>query len=145
MEVLNAADLQQRLNGASIRPTLQRMAVASVLLGAPVHMTAEQLLKSARERLPSLSRATVYAVLQVLVRGGLLKELPIDGAATVYDSNTQPHHHLYDVDTGAVADLPMAQLQVLGLPESLGGAQLVDVDVIVRVRGLPRTAPTAQP
>ena len=121
------------------------MAVASVLLGAPVHMTAEQVLKAARERLPSLSRATVYAVLQVLVRGGLLKELPIDGAATVYDSNTQPHHHLYDVDTGAVADLPMAQLQVLGLPESLGGAQLVDVDVIVRVRGLPRTAPTAQP
>ena len=145
MEVLNAADLQQRLNGASIRPTLQRMAVASVLLGAPVHMTAEQVLKAARERLPSLSRATVYAVLQVLVRGGLLKELPIDGAATRYDSNTQPHHHLYDVDTGAVADLPMAQLQVLGLPESLGGAQLVAVDVIVRVRGLPRTAPTAQP
>jgi len=145
VDVLNAADLQQRLNDANIRPTLQRMAVASVLLGGPVHMTAEQVLSAARDRLPSLSRATVYAVLQVLVRGGLLKELPIDGAATVYDSNTQPHHHLYDIDTGAVADLPMAQLQVLGLPASLGGAQLVDVDVIVRVRGLPRAVPTARP
>jgi hypothetical protein len=52
-------------------------------------MTAEQVLKAARGALPSLSRATVYAVLQVLGARGLLKELPIDGAATVYDSNTR--------------------------------------------------------
>jgi hypothetical protein len=32
----------------------------------------------------------------------------------------------------------------LGLPASLGGAQLVDVDVIVRVRGLPRAVPVAR-
>ncbi|MDZ7857240.1 Fur family transcriptional regulator [Sphaerotilus sp.] len=136
MNVLNASHLQQRLHEASILPTLQRMAVASVLLGRPVHMTAEQVLDAARRQLPSLSRATVYAVLQLFVRSRLLKELPIDGASTVYDSNTEPHHHLYDIDTGAVADLSATQLQVLGVPEAVGGMQLVGVDVIVRVRGL---------
>jgi Fe2+ or Zn2+ uptake regulation protein len=96
------------------------MAVASVLLPQPVHMTADQVLAAARARLPSLSRATVYAVLQLFVRRGLLKELPIDGAATVYDSNTAPHHHLYDVDTGAVADLPHGAAAGAGAARSAG-------------------------
>jgi len=143
MEVTQSVQLQQRLRGVGIVPTLQRMAVAAVLLPQPAHMTAEQVLEAARLRLPGLSRATVYAVLQLFVRQGLLKELPIDGAATVYDSNLQPHHHLYDVDTGRVRDLPDSQLQVLGLGEAVAGLELTGVDVIIRVRGLDRTTPAA--
>ena len=96
---------------------------------------------AARQNLSGLSRATVYVVLQLFVRHGLLKELPIDGAATVYDSNTGPHHHLYDVVTGEVADLPEGDLQVLGLAQVLGGRELAGVDVIVRVRGLAAAVP----
>lgn len=86
--------------------------------------------------MPGISRATVYAVLRHFVRQGLLKELPVDGAATVYDSNLAPHHHLYDVDTGAVVDLPAEALQVSGVAQALGGLSLAGVDVILRVRGL---------
>ena len=135
MDTLHPTEMQRRLRQAGILPTLQRMAVADVLLNAPVHMTAEQVLVAARQRLSGLSRATVYVVLQLFVRRGLLKELPMDGAATVYDSNTRPHHHLYDVDTGEVADLPEGDLQVLGVDQALGGRELAGVDVIVRVRG----------
>jgi Fur family transcriptional regulator, iron response regulator len=145
MDVLNASDLQQRLTDAGILPTLQRMAVASVLLNKPVHMTAEQVMEATRTRLSRISRATVYAVLQLFVRHGLLNELPIDGGSTVYDSNTEPHHHLYDVDTGEVADLPLAHLQVLGVPKALAGVELAGVDVIVRVRGLRNRPPVDSP
>jgi len=62
--------------------------------------------------------------------------LPIEGASTVYDSNTGPHHHFYDVQTGAVADIPDSSLQVLGVAQALAGMALEGVDVIVRVRGL---------
>ena len=136
MQTPQGQAVQQKLLAAGIQPTLQRLAVAGSLLVRPVHMTAEQVMGAARAQLPTLSRATVYAVLQLFVRKGLLKELPVEGASTVYDSNTKPHHHLYDVDTGEVADLPLSGLQVSGLPESLGGLQLEGVDVIVRVRGL---------
>ncbi len=132
-------DLQRRLRDTGILPTLQRLAVASVLLPQPVHMTAEQVLEASRRHLPELSRATVYAVLRLFVDQGLLKELPIEGGATVYDSNVQPHHHLYDVETGQVCDLPAGQLQVHGLPAALAGLELAGVDVIVRVRGLGRS------
>ncbi len=140
MDALVALGLQQRLRAAGLLPTLQRMAVAAVLLPRPVHMTAEQVLRAAREELPGISRATVYAVLAVFVRQGLLKELPIEGEATVYDSNLRPHHHLYDLDTGEVSDLPPGQLQVLGLPSLEGELELAEVDVIVRVRRKPAAA-----
>lgn len=128
--------LRQRLADAGIVPTLQRLAVAGVLLPRPAHMTAEQVLQAAREQHPGLSRATVYAALQLFVRRGLLRELPVTGAAAVYDSNPCPHHHLYDIDTGQVLDVPSSCLQVRGLPAALQGLQLAGVDVIVRVRGL---------
>jgi Fur family transcriptional regulator, iron response regulator len=134
MDMITSAQLQQRLRHAGIQPTLQRIAVAAVLLPQPVHRTAEQVLLAAREVQPDISRATVYAVLQLFVRQGLLKELPIDGAATVYDSNLLPHHHLYHVDTGEVTDLPAGQLQVMGLPALGDGLEMAEVDVIVRVR-----------
>ncbi|MFZ5521019.1 MAG: Fur family transcriptional regulator [Pseudomonadota bacterium] len=137
MSALTAPDLQRRLRQAGIAPTLQRLAVAAVLLPQPMHMTAEQVLRAAREQLPDIARATVYAVLQLFVARGLLKELPIDGAATVYDSNTGAHHHLYNLDTGEISDLPAEALQVLGLPALQPGLELAGVDVVLRVRGRP--------
>lgn len=141
MENLLSASLQERLHHAGIVLTLQRIAVAAVLLPKRVHMTAEQVLQAAQLHLPSISRATVYSVLQLFVRRGLLKELPIDGAATVYDSNVLPHHHIYNVDTGEVTDLPDGQLQIFGAPQLSDDVELSDVDIIVRVRSR-RSQPT---
>ena len=129
--------LQVLLLRHHLRPTLQRLAVAEVLLRRPCHMTADQVLEAARAHCCGLSRATVYAVLELFVRKGLVRELPIQGAATVFDSNTRPHHHLYDVDTGQMRDLAEDALKVVGLEEAASGLDLAGVDVIVRVRGLP--------
>jgi len=137
MPLTATADLQALLRRHRVQPTLQRLAVAQALLRHAQHLTAEQTLQAARRFLPDLSRATEYAVLKLFARQGLIRELPIEGAATVYDSNPQPHHHLYDVDTGQVRDLPVQTLQVLGVAQALGGLELAGVDVIVRVRGLP--------
>ncbi len=143
MEMTLSATMQRRLRDVDITPTLQRMAVASVLLPHPVHMTAEQVLVAARAVLPDISRATVYAVLRLFVRQQLLKELPIDGESTVYDSNLLPHHHIYNVDTGVVSDLDAGALKVVGLPELGQDLALAEVDVIVRVRNRLPTARAA--
>lgn len=50
---------------------------------------------------------------------GLLEELPIDGTAAVHASNTEPHHHRYDLDTGQVADLRAVRMQVLGVEDAV--------------------------
>jgi Fur family transcriptional regulator, iron response regulator len=130
--------LRDRLRACGVMPTRQRMAIAAVLLPRPCHMTAEQVLQQAHDDFPELCRATVYSTLQLFVRHGLLRELPVDGAATVYDSNLDPHHHLYNVDTGEVSDLPTEALRVLGqqaLGRALGESlEVAAMDVIVRVR-----------
>lgn len=80
----------------------------------------------------------MYSVLKLLVRILLLKELPIEGAATGCDANLSPHHHLVNIDTGEVSDLPAGQLTVLGLsglgPQLGAGLDLAEGVVIVRRR-----------
>ena len=139
----SSSKLHKRLADAGILPTLQRLAVGSVILQRPTHMTAEQVLTAARERVPGTSRATVYGTLQMFVRHGLLRELLIDNEATVYDSNMQPHHHLYHVETGEVEDLPEGALRVAALPELDKDLEIAEVDVILRVRRRAR-APEAE-
>jgi len=40
----------------------------------------------------------------------------VDPTKVVYDPNTTPHHHLYDVVTGELTDIPADDIRVLGLP-----------------------------
>jgi Fe2+ or Zn2+ uptake regulation protein len=62
-----------------LRRTAQRDAIIEAAFSHADHYTAEELLVRAREIEPSVSRATVYRTLPLLVESGLLKELePLD-------------------------------------------------------------------
>lgn len=134
MDVLEHAEIADRLRAAGIPVTLQRLAIAGALLERPVHLTAEQLLKQVKSRVPETSRATVYNSLKLFVEKGLVKELVVDPGHVVFDSNTEPHFHLYDVVTGNLTDVPAEQMRVVGLPELPPGKRLEQIDVIVRIR-----------
>lgn len=83
--------------------------------------------------MPETSRATVYNSLKLFVEKGLLKELVVDPGHVVFDSNTEPHFHLYNIATGNLTDVPAEQMRVIGLPELPPGTRLEEVDVIVRI------------
>lgn len=128
-------DISERLQRAGIPATLQRVAIGEVLLARPVHLRADEVLDRVREILPDVSRATVYNTLKLFREAGLVRELVVDAERIVFDSNTEPHYHLYDVDTGAVLDVAADELQVVGSPRLPSGLELEQVDVIIRVRG----------
>ncbi len=127
-------DLADRLRGAGVALTLQRLVIARVLLSRPVHLTADQVWGRAKEIMPEISRATVYNTLDLFERSALLRRLIIDAERVVFDSNTAPHHHLYDAGTGEVIDIAPGELRVIGMPTLPPGMELEDVDVVVRVR-----------
>ena len=131
---LTSPQVQARLRDAGIQPTRQRVAIAQVLLQAPVHLTADEILHAARSYLPSLSRATVYNTLPVLVKKGLLRALRLDQECTVYDSRTDAHSHIYHEDTGMLEDLAAEALHWPNLPTIAADLELVGLDLIVRVR-----------
>lgn len=140
MDVFDHADIAARLRAAGIPVTLQRLALAGLLFREPVHITAEQLLRQVRQRVPETSRATVYNSLKLFVEKGLIKELVVDPERVVFDSNVAPHHHLYDVDSGELTDVDTDAMHVVGTPPLPPGAELQQIDVIVRIRGSKRVA-----
>ena len=135
-----------RLRAAGLQPTRQRLAVAAVMFARPVHLTADQVVRALHVKDPlapaapdadatPISRATIYATLAQFAQAGLLRELHTGGGAVVYDSNTTPHQHWVDVDSGEVHDLPPGvQLQVTGIDTLPVGLQVQDVQVMLRVK-----------
>lgn len=100
-------DLLTRLRAGTWRLTSQRRAVAEVLTGEHVHLTADEVHARAAERLPEIGRATVYAILGELVALGEVRELTLDGRARRYDPNTDgAHHHLLCTRCGLILDVP---------------------------------------
>jgi Fur family transcriptional regulator, stress-responsive regulator len=101
------SDLLHRLRERGWRLTAQRRAIAEALAGDHVHLTADEVLATARSRLPEVGRATVYATLRELVDIGELVEVTTDRGPVRYDPNVgQPHQHLVCVSCSEVLDVP---------------------------------------
>jgi len=123
-----------RLRAAGVPLTLQRLAIAQVMLPAPVHVTADQVLSRVRGFMPDISRATVYNTLKLFGEKGLLREVIVGADNVVFDSTTTAHYHAYDVDTGEVTDLPPGAIEIVGSADLPFDPELDEIDVVVRVR-----------
>jgi Fur family transcriptional regulator, ferric uptake regulator len=89
------------------RKTVQREAIIEAAFGTTEHYAAEELLTMARRIEPSVSRATVYRTLPLLVECGVLKELDFGKDYKFYDPNyiDHPgHNHLICLDCSKVVE-----------------------------------------
>jgi len=100
----------------NITPTQQRVKIGMVLLTKRQHLSADQILVRVNFEASVVSKATVYNTLGLFVTKGLIREVIVDSAKVFYDSNTQPHHHFYNVDTGELSDIGTSDLLINQLP-----------------------------
>lgn len=127
-------NIAETLRIAGLRPTRQRVALGELLFGSgDRHVTAEQLHAEAVGSGECVSLATVYNTLHQFKRAGLLREIAIDSASTVFDTNTSNHNHYYLEDDGRVMDIPSDAIRVDGLPEPPEGMKIAHIDVVVRL------------
>ncbi|MGW8951857.1 Fur family transcriptional regulator [Streptomyces sp. NPDC055709] len=126
--------LLQRLRGRGWRMTSQRRVVAEVLDGDHVHLTADEVHVRAAQRLPEISRATVYNTLGELVSLGEVMEVSTDGRAKRYDPNAhRPHQHLVCSACGTIRDVHPTGDPLTGLPEQERfGFTVSEVQVVYR-------------
>ncbi len=117
-----------------ISPTHQRLEIAQVLFRRCHHLSADQILVMVNKRHAETSKATVYNTLNLFRDCGLIREVIVDPKRVFYDPNTEPHHHLYNVDSGEITDIAADALSVSGLPDLPPGMVTVGVDIIVRIR-----------
>jgi len=115
--------------------TIQRRAVFAALLERRDHPTADELYRRLRPGWPSLSRTTVYRVLETLCRAGIIGRAAHPGAATRYDPLPEPHHHLVCLRCGKITDLEGVDVGALPLPR-LTREKFEVLDYCVSYRGL---------
>jgi Fur family ferric uptake transcriptional regulator len=99
-----------------LRKTSQRDAIIEAAFSTSEHYTAEELLAMSKKIEPSVSRATVYRTLPLLVECGVLKEMDFGKDYKFYDPNyiDHPHHnHLICVDCNKIVEFEDQHIELL--------------------------------
>ena len=99
--------------------TKQRAVILEVLRSDKCHHTAEEIFILAKEKLPAISRATVYNNLHSLEEERFIRRISGDGGPDRYDNSFIPHAHLLCSVCGRVFDVDIPGLDEI-LQESIG-------------------------
>ena len=108
--------IREFLANKGLRKTMQRDAIIEAAFSTDRHYSAEELLELARVIEPTVSRATVYRTLPILVQSGLLRELELGQGRKVYDPNfvDHPHHnHLICLDCQTILEFEDLNMELL--------------------------------
>jgi Fur family ferric uptake transcriptional regulator len=104
------------ISAKGLRKTVQRDAIITAAFSTTNHYTAEDLLAMSKKVEPSVSRATVYRTLPLLVECGVLKEIDFGKDHRFYDPNyiDHPHHnHLICVDCDRIVEFEDRNIETL--------------------------------
>jgi Fur family ferric uptake transcriptional regulator len=104
------------LAGKGLRKTTQRDAIIEAAFSTREHFNAEELFSMAKKIDSSVSRATVYRTLPLLVESGLLRELDLGGETKIYDPNFlehPTHNHLVCLDCKKIIEFEDINMELL--------------------------------
>lgn len=88
-----------------IAVTQQRQVLYETMQGMPGHPSPEEVFAAVKQRIPSISLATVYKNIHLFVESGVFRELSMHHGTLRVEMNRQPHHHLVCSVCKRVADL----------------------------------------
>lgn len=126
---------EARLRQAGLRPTRQRMALASLLYAkGDRHVTVEELHEEASSAGIDVSLATVYNTLHQFTEARMIRVLAVEGSRTYFDTNVSDHHHFFVEGRNEVLDIPLSNISIANLPVPPEGMEIAHVDVVIRLR-----------
>ena len=82
----------------------QREDLLNILKNSRSHPTAEELYEKTKEKIPSVSRGTVYRNLKDLVDEGYIIKISMASGADIYDYIHKKHNHIICKSCGTVKD-----------------------------------------
>ncbi len=101
------------LNQNDIRPTQQRLEVYRTLMKKGKHLTADEIYEKIKLRMPAVSLATVYTVLDLFKQKKLINEIRIQFDKSCYEVRIDPHHHFFCKVCKKIIDLNLIPCQAL--------------------------------
>ena len=115
-----------------VKPSVQRLAVMDYLLVHHTHPTADEIYSALIQKIPTLSKTTVYNTLKLFVEHGAVKMLTIDEKNAMFDADTSNHAHFLCTRCNRVYDMVLNAVKLhkcVVIPE---GFDVEDVAVYVR-------------
>ncbi|HSF20242.1 MAG TPA: Fur family transcriptional regulator [Vicinamibacteria bacterium] len=109
--------------------TVQRRVILEELVGRDDHPTADQIYDSVRDRIPGLSRTTVYRVLDTFVKVGAIQKVFHPDAVVRFDPIRERHHHLICDCCGQLFDLEAEAVPDVALPTLAHGFLIEDYTI----------------
>lgn len=86
--------------------TVQRRVVFDTMLERTDHPSAERICAEVQAKLPGISRASVYRILDLLVELRMVQKISPPGEAARFDPTVARHHHFTCQGCGRVMDAP---------------------------------------
>ncbi|OAA31871.1 hypothetical protein AT15_03335 [Kosmotoga arenicorallina S304] len=119
------------LKSKGYRITPQRITILKVLENNTEHPSAEEIFMQARRYNPSISFASIYNILEILEKEGIIKGiLGIDGIKH-YDPDTSYHVHFICEKCGRFLDLKDDTIDFSCFEEKFAGYEVKSIEVVV--------------
>ena len=91
--------------------THQRQVIFETLTAMHGHPSPEAVYDVVKDRIPSISLATVYKNLKTFEEHGLIHEVSPHHGSARFETNPSPHHHLVCLRCKAIVDVPAADVE----------------------------------
>lgn len=118
--------------GGDLRLTRQRREVYDALMEQRDHPTATELFIRVKERMPTISLATVYNCLETLAGAGLIKQVNLDRAPSRYCPNLDDHGHFHCTACGAIKDVEFKDPEQQNRMRLPRGSVVTHIDVAIK-------------
>ena len=99
--------------------TYQRQVIYETVMSLPGHPSTEEIYGCVRERIPSISLATVYKNIRTFLDSGVFQEVSLHHGSLRVEPNRRPHHHVVCMRCRSVQDLDEANLEPVRLKHRL--------------------------
>jgi len=123
--------IREQLKGKGITPSLHRIRILEYLLNTKSHPTADCIHQSLIEKIPSLSKTTVYNTLKYFLSNNLIQSLTIDETEVRYDADLSFHAHFKCNHCGSLYDIEDSNMN----PECLtaiGGHKILEYHLYLK-------------
>ena len=108
-----------------LKITPQRRLILELLVDDRSHPTADQIYQRVITQMPNVSRTTVYNTLHELVALGILREVQdLSAGGLRYDTQPEPHHHLFCTRCHSLVDIEREFDGVMLTSEETAGYQI---------------------
>lgn len=100
-------NIEEYLRANDIKPSYQRMKVFEYLIKYRNHPTVDDIYKELVKSIPTLSKTTVYNILDLFIEKGIAQLISIEENETRYDADVTTHGHFKCEKCGRIYDFPV--------------------------------------